>query len=77
VSYRAVTVQRRAGNTGVIMICGQKVALDRLHAGQTVTVHVTDKIFIIDLGGDDTRTVRRTTTPVRKAHRPGKAGHVS
>ncbi len=34
----------------------------------------------IDLGGDDTRTIRRTTTqPVRsnKAHRPRKAAHVS
>jgi transposase InsO family protein len=79
-STAAVTVQRRASNTGVIMICGQKVALGRLHAGQTVTVHVTEKVFTIDLAGDDTRTVRRTTTtPVRntKAHRPRKAGHVS
>ena len=34
----------------------------------------------IDLGGEDARTVRRTTTqPVRsiKAHRPRKAAHVS
>ena len=34
----------------------------------------------IDLGGDDTRTIRRTTTQaVRsiKAHRPRKAAHVS
>lgn len=79
-STTPVTVQRRASNTGVIMICGQKIALGRLHAGQTVTVHVTDKTFTIDLAGDDTRTVRRTTTtPVRntKAHRPRKAGHVS
>ncbi len=79
-STAPVTVQRRASNTGVIMICGQKIAPGRLHAGQTVTVHVTDKIFTIDLAGDDTRTVRRTTTtPVRntKAHRPRKAGHVS
>jgi transposase InsO family protein len=75
-STAPITVQRRASNSGVIMICGQKIALGRLHAGQTVTVHVTDQIFTIDLGGDDTRTVRRTTTtPVRnlKAHRPRKA----
>jgi transposase InsO family protein len=79
-STAPVTVQRRASNTGVIMICGQKIALGRLHAHQTVTIHVTDTVFTIDLGADDTKTVRRTTaTPVRntKAHRPRKAGHVS
>lgn len=79
-STAPVTVQRRASNTGVIMICGQKIALGRLHAGQTITIHVTETVFTLDLGADDTRTVRRTTTtPVRntKAHRPRKAGHVS
>ncbi|WP_433189180.1 hypothetical protein [Actinoallomurus sp. CA-150999] len=62
------------------MVCGQKIALGRLHAGQTITVHVAETVFTIDLGTDDTRTVRRTTTtPVRntKAHRPRKAGHGS
>jgi hypothetical protein len=63
------------------MVCGQKVSLGRLHAGQVVTVHVTDAVFIIELAGDDTRTLRRTTTtPVRniKADQPTrKAGHVS
>ena len=75
-STAPITVQRRASNSGIIMICGQKIALGRLHAGQVVTIHVTDQIFTIDLGTDDTRTVRRTTnTPVRnfKAHRPRKA----
>jgi transposase InsO family protein len=72
-SAEPVTVQRRASNTGVIMIVGQKIALGRIHAGQIVTVHVAEHTMTIDFGGDDTRTVRRTTTqPVRsiKAHRP-------
>jgi transposase InsO family protein len=75
-----VTAQRRASNTGVIMVAGQKIALGRIHAGQIVTVHVAAQTITIDLGGEDTRTVRRTTTqPVRsiKAHRPRKAAHVS
>ncbi len=72
-SAEPVTVQRRASNTGIIMVAGQKIALGRIHAGQVVTVHVAAETITIDLGGEDTRTVRRTTTqPVRsiKAHRP-------
>lgn len=71
-----ITVQRRASNTGVVMVAGQKIALGRLHAGQIVTIHVADTTLAIELGGDDVRTIRRTTTqPVRsiKAHRPRKA----
>ena len=78
-SAEPVTVQRRASNTGVIMVAGQKIALGRIHAGQVVTVHVAAETVTIDLG-EDTRTIRRTTTqPVRsiKAHRPRKAAHVS
>jgi transposase InsO family protein len=79
-STEPVTVQRRASNTGIIMVVGQKIALGRIHARQTVTVHVAEGTITIDLGGEDTRTIRRTTTqPVRsiKAHRPRKAAHVS
>jgi hypothetical protein len=81
-STEPITAQRRASNTGVIMIAGQKIALGRIHAGRIVTVHVTEHTITIDLGGDDTRTIRRTTTQaVRsiKAHRPRKARttHVS
>jgi hypothetical protein len=75
-SAEPVTVQRRASNTGVIMVTGQKIALGRIHAGHTVTVHVAEHTVTIDLGGDDIRTIRRTTTQaVRsiKAHRPRKA----
>jgi transposase InsO family protein len=81
-SAEPVTVQRRASNTGVIMVVGQKIALGRIHARQVVTVHVAEHAITIDLDGD-TRTIRRTTTdPVRrvKAQRPSqprKAAHVS
>ena len=79
-STEPVTAQRVASNTGVIMVAGQKIALGRIHAGQIVTVHVAEATITIDLGGDDTRTVRRTTTqPVRsiKAQQHRKAAHVS
>ena len=32
---------RPASGTGVIMLCGQKVALSRAHAGQTLTIAVS------------------------------------
>ncbi len=79
-STEPVTAQRVASNTGVIMVAGQKIALGRIHARQIVTVHVAQATITIDLGGDDTRTVRRTTTqPVRsiKAQQHRKAAHVS
>jgi transposase InsO family protein len=75
-----ITAQRRASNTGVIMVAGQKIALGRIHAGQTVTVHVAAETITIDLDDQDSRTVRRTTTqPVRsiKAAQSRKAAHVS
>jgi transposase InsO family protein len=78
-SAEPVTVQRRASNSGVIMVVGQKIALGRIHARHVVTVHVAADTITIDLG-EDTRTVRRTTTqPVRtvKVHQPRKAAHVS
>jgi hypothetical protein len=78
-SAEPVTVQRVASNTGVIMVAGQKIALGRIHARQIVTVHVAADTMTIDLG-EDTRTVRRTTThPVRsiKAQQHRKAAHVS
>jgi hypothetical protein len=62
------------------MVAGQKIALGRVHAAQVVTVHAAADTVTIDLGGDDARTVRRTTTqPVRsiKAHRPRKAADAS
>jgi transposase InsO family protein len=81
-SAEPVTIQRVASNTGVIMVAGQKIALGRIHAARVVTVHVAEHTITLDLGGDDMRTIRRTTTQaVRsiKAHRPRKARttHVS
>ncbi|MFE9203215.1 hypothetical protein [Micromonospora sp. NPDC007230] len=65
-------VQRRASNSGVVMVVGQKVALGRVHAGKSVTIHVTDTELAIACD-DGTRLVRRTTDrPVRniRASRP-------
>jgi hypothetical protein len=75
-SLEPVRVQRRASNSGVIMVAGQKVALGRIHAHTTVTVYVADTTLTIEAGDNDTRTVARTTTtPVRNIRpvRPRKA----
>ena len=73
-------VQRRASNTGVIMVAGQKVALGRVHKYQTVTVLVSETTLAIELDDEEIRVVRRTTTqPVRsiKGQRPRNAASVS
>jgi hypothetical protein len=64
-----VRVQRRASNTGVIMVVGQKVALGRIHQHQTVTVLVADTTLTIEFDDGD------TTQPVRsiKGQRPRTA----
>jgi hypothetical protein len=75
-----VRVQRRASATGVIGVCGQKVALGRIHAGQTVSVAVSETTLAIEVDDAETRVVRRTTTtPVRhiKADRPWTVPSVS
>ena len=71
-SAEPITVQRRASNTGVIMVAGQKIALGRIHARQVVTVHVAADTITIDPGGDDVRTIRRTTTQAA-ASRPSSS----
>ena len=66
-------MQRRASNTGVIMVAGQKLALGRTHAHTTVTVHVAEQCFTVDFDDGARRTFRRTSTqPIRswKAQRP-------
>ncbi|MFC3386351.1 IS481 family transposase [Couchioplanes azureus] len=61
----AVPVQRRASNSGVVMVVGQKVALGRAHAGKTVTIEVTDTDLTIHTDAGP-RTVRRTNDqPIR------------
>jgi hypothetical protein len=37
---KPVRVQRRASATGVIVVCGQKIALGRACAGQTISIAV-------------------------------------
>jgi hypothetical protein len=72
-SVEPMRVQRRASNTGVIMVAGQKVALGRVHRHETVAVLVSETTLAIQLVDGDTRVVRRTTTqPVRsiKGQRP-------
>ena len=62
------------------MVVGQKIALGRIHARRLVSVRVTADTITIEIGADDIRTVRRTTTqPVRsiKVQRPRKAANVS
>jgi hypothetical protein len=79
-STEPVRVQRRISATGVIMVAGQKIALGRAHAGQTVTVMVSDITMAIEFGDGDTRVIRRTTTqPVRsiKGQRPRTAAPIS
>jgi hypothetical protein len=74
-SIEPVRAQRRASNSGVIMICGQKIALGRVHAHRTVTVHVSETTLAIELADGDTRVARRTTTqPVRNIKNPGRHG---
>ena len=75
-----VTVQRRASNSGVIMVVGQKIALGRIHARKMVSARVTADTITIEIGADDIRTIRRTTSqPVRnlRAQRSRKAANVS
>ena len=65
-SAEPVRVQRRASNTGVIMVVGQKVALGRTHKHQTVAVLVSDTTLAVEFADGDVRVIRRTTTqPVR------------
>src|SRR6266516_2366981 len=59
---RGSGMQRRASATGAIMACGQKIALGRIHAGQTLTIAVPDIMLAVELDDQETRVVRRSTT---------------
>jgi hypothetical protein len=72
-SVEPIRVQRRASNTGVIMVAGQRIALGRLQRHCTLTVTVSDTTIAVDLGDGDVKVVRRTNSrPVRsiKGQRP-------
>jgi hypothetical protein len=64
-----VTVQRRVSATGVITVCRQRVSLGRVHAGRTVTVHVSEHTLAVELD-DETRAIRRTTNRPASSSRP-------
>jgi hypothetical protein len=69
-----IRVQRRASNSGVVMVAGQKVSLGRANAHTTVAIDVTDTELHVDCAGT-IRTFRRTTDLAVhsiKAHRPRK-----
>ena len=79
-SAEPARVQRRASNTGVIMVAGQKIALGRTRKHQTVTVLVSETTLAVELDDEDVRVIRRTTTqPVRsiKGQRPRTATSIS
>jgi transposase len=76
----AVQTYRRNLGPRVVMVCGQKIALGRVHAHRTVSIHVAETTLAIELDDGQTRIVRRTTTlPVRsiKADRPRTVPSVS
>ncbi|MFD8159857.1 IS481 family transposase [Streptomyces malaysiensis] len=67
-----VRVQRRVSAVGTVMVCRQVVSLGRTYAGRTVTVHVAESTFTVELDGQ-VRVIQRTTdVPVRhvKANKP-------
>jgi len=79
-SSEPITVQRRVSDTGLIVVCRQKVALGRDMAGRTVTIHVSEATLAIELPDQEVRTVRRTTSrPVWtiKAGRPRRKTSIS
>jgi hypothetical protein len=47
------------------MICGQKIALGRAHAGQTLTIAIAGTTLAVELDNAETRVVRRTTSTPR------------
>ncbi len=76
-SAEPVTVQRRASNTGVIMVAGQKSALGRIYCGQIVTVHVADTTRYHRPGLETTSAASggppHSPSAASRAHRPRHA----
>ena len=60
-------VTRRVASSGVIAVAYQQVSVGKHRGGETVDVHVTDRLLKVWSGNDLLRTVPRdNTTPVRK-----------
>jgi hypothetical protein len=79
-SQHPIRIQRRASDTGVIVVAGQKVSLGRTHRGQEVEILVSETTLTIHIADHDVRTIRRTTTqPIRniKADPPRTVPSVS
>jgi transposase InsO family protein len=74
-SVEPVTAQRRASNSGVIMVAGQKLALGRDHAHTMLTVHVAEHTITVDLDDGGQRTFRRTTTQPVRSHKAQRPAH--
>jgi hypothetical protein len=76
-STEPVRVQRRASNSGIVMVAGQKIALGREHAHQSVTITVSETTLAIELEDGDTRLIRRTTDQairsIKEQRRPAPA----
>lgn len=69
-SVEPIRVQRRASNTGVIMVCGQEVALGRAYKHQAVCVLVSETTLAIELPDSDTQMCAAPPQPVRSIKRP-------
>lgn len=69
-------MQRRASK-GIVMVCGQKVALGRLHRWQTVTI-VSDTTLAVELPDQEPKIIRRTTSTAVRKHQscPATTGHI-
>jgi transposase InsO family protein len=74
-SVEPITVQRRASNSGVIMVVGQKLALGRDHTHTVVTVHVAEHTITVELDNGTRRTFRRTTTQPLRSHKAQRPAH--
>jgi hypothetical protein len=67
-----IRVQRRASNTGIMMVAGQQVALGRIQHHQTVTVLVSETTLAVQQPDADELVVRRTDEqPVRSIKESG------
>jgi hypothetical protein len=71
-------VQRRASNTGIVMVVGRKIALGRLYRHRTLTVNVSDTTLAIELDEGEVKVVRRTNRqPVRMPRRRRMGGRTT
>jgi hypothetical protein len=52
-------------DAGVIVVCGQKIALGRAHAGQTLAIAVSGTTLAIELHDDETPASYAAPPPLR------------